>query len=74
MEKNWPLGPDSFKELLDWPKRYAQAMLLKEDNLKRFKKLAQHEIRVHDAYAGMGTGGWTLHLQHAAMMRDSLQD
>ena len=28
------------------------------------------DITVHDAYSGMGTGGYTLHLQHAHLCRD----
>ena len=63
----WPLGPSQLKDLFAWPK-YNAEILLKDSALRQnFLHNCKYEIRLNDAYSGMGTASWTLHSQHKHM-------
>ena len=72
----WPDGPTSLEELFQWP-RFNAVKLLKEMEesclvVDRLKKVLARDVWVFDSYAGMGTGSWTLHMQHKHMTRQDL--
>lgn len=76
MLSNWPIGPSTLDELFNWG-HYNAKQLLKESvdstSLREnFKKLMDFEIWVNESYGGMGTGGYTLHLQHSHLVRKNL--
>lgn len=70
---DWPDGPSTLKELFNWPKWNADRLI--QSDLQHLVRRCLGEnllcdITVNDAYSGMGTGGYTLHLQHAHLCRD----
>lgn len=70
---DWPLGPSSLNELFDWPKWNADRLIKSDFAPDVREMLSENLLRnivIHDAYSGMGTAGYTLHLQHAHLCRD----
>lgn len=79
---NWPSGPSTVRELMEWPK-YNSVRLMEPSEFdegsdvsakcrQNFRELIGHQIQLHDAYSGSGTGSWTMHLQYQHMLRHSL--
>ena len=63
-----PPGPTSLGELFNWPEYNAHVLLetspSAEMRLEGVRKLLSRNLIVNESYSGMGTGGYTLHLQH----------
>lgn len=70
---NWPDGPTNLQDLFLWAQHNAVTLLKTSPQasaaVDRFKKVMQKDIFVFDCYSGMGTGGFTLHVQHSHMIR-----
>ena len=66
-EQGWPAGPSSLKELLRWPVFNAQQLLVDHPQAhqfqENFRELLGYRLELHNAYSGMGTGSFTLHMQ-----------
>lgn len=64
-----PDGPASLETLFQWPQRNAKKLFEdSEESLNTFRALSGHKIRINDSYSGTGTGSWTLHHQHKALV------
>ena len=75
-ESSWPCGPTDLAELFRWGDYNATRLLQVSDarnsHIQNFASLLDFNIVVNDSYAGMGTAGYTLHLQHQHLLRSSL--
>lgn len=73
----WPDGPADLDQLFAWP-GYNSDLLLNNPgypDLAQFctanaMRLMDVDIIVHDNYSGMGTGSYTMWLQHHHLKRD----
>ena len=71
---NWPPGPQSVRELMQWTKHNAGCLMEISQCRENFSKLLNHQIEIHEAYAGCGTGGVTMHQQFKRMLRRGLRE
>ena len=76
MKTDWPIGPDSLDELFDWGSYNAKMLLVdcaeSRQHRDNFRDLLKYNIWINEAYGGMGTGAYTLHLQHAHLTSNKL--
>ena len=74
---DWPVGPSTLNELFTWDEYNANVLFRTCDNKvqlqKNFQNLLDYDIFVNEAYGGMGTGAYTLHLQHKHLKRTILR-
>lgn len=75
--KPWPKGPSDLHGLFQWPSYNSERMLTSHDDATKFRdtfgKLLHYDIDIHESYAGLGTAGIALHLQHKHMKRTVLR-
>lgn len=73
---SWPLGPTTLNELFTWAAYNADILLnkcaMKDIARSNLNNLMKCDIVINEAYGGVGTGAYTLHLQHSRMKRTGL--
>ena len=73
MASDWPEGPVELAELFHWPDFNANHLLQTHPKHEQFRSnftaISQFDVEITESYAGMGTGGFTMHWQHGALKR-----
>lgn len=70
---NWSIGPDTLEALFDWAHHNSLVFLKQSSDAKKFianiADVMAYDFEINDAYSGLGTGGYTFHLQHTKLRR-----